>query len=203
MKLQQQAAAAGGGVSALLGNHELMILCAYRFPDAATNYGQSVTELWQQWGGVTEDLTRFTDEHAAFIETLPAMALIDENLLIHADSMVYVSHGVSIESVNQSFQRLMQSGELDRWLSTLQEFSEHMAFSSLALTGTQRAEQLLRLYGGRRIIHGHTPIPYARKVEAETIDEAWEYADGHCVNVDGGIYMGSPGFVYQLDRPGG
>ena len=114
MKLQQYAAAAGGEVSALLGNHELMILCAYRFPDAATNYGQSVTELWQQWGGVTQDLTRFSDEHTAFIETLPTMALEDENLLIHADSMVYVSHGVSIENVNRSFQQLMQSSELDK-----------------------------------------------------------------------------------------
>ena len=198
MKLQEQAASDGGFVNALLGNHELMILCAYRFPDETTSFGQSIIEVWQRWGGVAQDLQHFSDRHAEFIENLPAMALQDDSLLIHADSMAYVTHGTSIDTVNNSFQQLMESPKPHEWLMALDEFSEHMAFCGLPLTGTQRAEQLLKLYGGKRVIHGHTPIPYARNIDPQTVTDAWEYADGLCVNVDGGIFMGSPGFVYLL-----
>ena len=73
-----------------------------------------------------------------------------------------------------------------------------MAFSSLELTGRKRAEQLLALFGGELLVHGHTPIPYARQIEAENVTEAWRYAGDRCLNVDGGMYMGSPGFVHRL-----
>ena len=73
-----------------------------------------------------------------------------------------------------------------------------MAFSSLELTGRKRAEQLLSLFGGDLLVHGHTPIPYARQIEAEQVTEAWHYAGDRCLNVDGGMYMGSPGFVHRL-----
>lgn len=199
IKLQRQARDSGGNVSALLGNHELMILCAYRFPHAITDTGSSIIELWVRWGGIEADLEQFTENHAEFIQNLPAMALQGDTLLIHADAMVYVDHGISITAVNKSFQRLMLSPEVDQWIRTLEAFAEHMAFSSLALTGGQRVEQLLKLYGGKLLVHGHTPIPIARGVDPTSVTSAWEYSDGRCLNVDGGIYMGSPGFVHQLD----
>jgi hypothetical protein len=92
----------------------------------------------------------------------------------------------------------MASDNLERWLAVLSSFSEHMAFSSLEMTGEKRASQLLALYGGELIVHGHTPIPYARRIEAESVTEAWLYAGERCLNVDGGMYMGSPGFVHIL-----
>lgn len=199
IKLQQQAQDSGGKIGALLGNHELMILCAYRFPEAVTDTGISIMGLWERWGGIKTDLAHFTESHAEFIQNLPAMAIQGDNLLIHADAMVYVNHGISITAVNQSFHNLMLSEDVDQWLRTLEAFAEHMAFSSLALTGVQRVEQLLKLYGGNRLVHGHTPIPFARGVAPAVVTTAWEYADGQCLNVDGGIYMGSPGFVHQLD----
>jgi len=85
------------------------------------------------------------------------MALQGDNLLVHADAMVYVNHGISIAAVNESFHRLMLSPDVDQRLRTLEAFMEHMALSSLALTGGQRVEQLLKLYVGKLLVHGHTP----------------------------------------------
>jgi hypothetical protein len=39
MKIQSQASLVGGSVQSLLGNHEMMILCAYRFKDSMTSEG--------------------------------------------------------------------------------------------------------------------------------------------------------------------
>ncbi len=198
MRLQQEAKADGGMVQSLLGNHELMILCAYHFKERTTESGGSVFDQWLRWGGIESDFEGFTEEHAAWIRTLPAMALLDESLLVHADAMMYVNHGTTIERVNNSFYELMGSSDLAAWETVLSSFSEHMAFSSLELTGRKRAEQLLSLFGGELLVHGHTPIPYARQIEAEDVTEAWLYAGDRCLNVDGGMYMGSPGFVHRL-----
>ncbi len=198
MRLQREAAAAGGFVGALLGNHELMILCAYIFKDQITRQGESVFDQWHRWGGIEADFSGFTAEHAEWIRQLPAMARVGDALLIHADAMLYVDHGLSIEQVNNSFRKLMRSSNLLEWESTLESFTEHMAFSSLEMTGMKRAEQLLALYGGQLVVHGHTPIPFARQVQPESVTEAWLYAGDRCLNIDGGMYMGSPGFVHTL-----
>lgn len=198
MRLQQQALGSGGQVSALLGNHEMMLLCAWRFRDLPRETSTPLYDQWLRWGGIEADFDGFTQQHADWISDLPAMALVEDKLLMHADAMLYVSHGTSIESVNRSFAKLLQSDDLPAWEITLAAFGEHMAFSSLELTGQKRAEQMLALYGGNQLIHGHTPIPYAQRVEADTVTGAWEYANGKCINVDGGMYMGSPGFVYPL-----
>ena len=126
------------------------------------------------------------------------MARVDQALLLHADAMMYVDHGLTIDKVNESFFRLMDSADLDRWLSVLSSFGEHMAFASLEMTGEKRASQLLALYGGDLLVHGHTPIPFARRIEPESVTEAWLYAGERCLNVDAGMYMGSPGFVHCL-----
>lgn len=198
MKLQHQAEQAGGYVSSLLGNHEMMLLCAKKFGDKRTSSGLSVKDQWLRWGGIESDFEDLTAEQENWLRELPAMALVEGHLLVHADAMLYVSYGITIDGVNQRFRELLDSDDLPGWESALSAFSEHMAFSQLELTGSQRAEQFLKLYGGHTLVHGHTPIPYARRIEADTVTDAWEYAQGRCINVDGGMYMGSPGFVYQL-----
>ncbi len=198
MSLQKQAAAVGGSVNSLLGNHELMILAAHKFRDAMTPSGISVTDLWLRWGGIESDLADLTDEQAAWIAELPAMVLTEDSLLVHADAMLYVDHGITIDAVNKSFAALIQNDDLDAWMPVLSAFGEHMAFLSLSITGGKRARQLLALYGGKQLVHGHTPIPFARQMEPTEVTEAWRYADDVCLNVDGGMYMGSPGFVHTL-----
>lgn len=196
MKLQTQAEASGGYVNSLLGNHEMMILCACLFSDDPK--GKEIHETWLRWGGVETDYTELTSAQIDWLLQLPAMATTDKALLIHADAMLYVDHGLTVDQVNRSFADLMSSRNLDKWLRTLSAFSEHMAFASPAMTGQKRAEQFLSLYGGDLIVHGHTPIPMAKDVPGESVNEAWLYADGRCLNVDGGIYMGSPGFTHAL-----
>lgn len=197
MRLQQEAALAGGNVQSLLGNHELMILCAYLFEQEG--HRSNLYQQWRKWGGIAADFEAFEERHAIWISNLPAMALVDDMLLMHADAMLYVGHGYSIEAVNQSFRDLIASRDLSAWSDCLSSFSEHMTFCGLEMTGKQRAEQLLKLYGGEVIVHGHTPIPEARRVPAEEVTGPWEYAGGRCLNIDGGLYLGSPGFVYEVN----
>jgi len=141
----------------------------------------------------------FTPEHASWIEELPAMARVGQALLLHADSTLYINFGASIETLNKAFHGSMRNRELlPPWELALSAFGEHMAFSELEMTGTQRTRQILGLYGGDTLIHGHTPIPYTRRTNPTSVIEHWTYCDGACINVDGGIYMGAPGFVYEL-----
>jgi|TARA_B100002003_G_scaffold249819_1_gene287212 hypothetical protein len=198
INLQDQAKSAGGYVQSLLGNHELMILCAYRFGNEKNSEGTKVVDTWLNWGGIAQDLENFTPEHASWIEALPAMARVRQALLLHADSTLYINFGTTIETVNTAFHALMANRELLPWELALSAFAEHMAFSELEMTGKQRARQILSLYGGDVLIHGHTPIPYARRTDPTSVTGPWIYCDDTCINVDGGIYMGGPGFVYEL-----
>lgn len=198
MSLQEQAEQAGGMVNAILGNHELMILCAWYFGDESTSTGTKVIDQWLTWGGVRSDLERLTPAHVEWIGHLPAMCKIGDRLLMHADAMLYVNHGHTVAQVNTSFQNLMKNDDLSQWEMTLNAFSEHRAFCQLGITGTRRAKQILKLFGAKQLVHGHTPISFARGVPPEEVTEAWHYADDLCVNVDPGFYLGGPGFVYKL-----
>jgi hypothetical protein len=198
MALQVQAREHGGAVEALLGNHEMMILCAHQFGDDVTSAGMRVMDQWQMWGGIKSDLSRLSDVHVAWLRQLPAMLMIGDTLLLHADAMFYVDHGRTVEQVNASMRQLLTEAPLPVWESTLRAFAEHRAFSALGMTGQRRAEQLLKYYNARLLVHGHTPIQFAMGESAAAVVEAWTYAGGRCVNVDGGIYLGGPGFVHQL-----
>lgn len=198
MKLQAQAAAAGGHVNAVLGNHDMMVLCVDRFGDAATRDGGSVRSLWYRWGGVEGELDALTGEQIDWLRGLPLMALVGDRLLVHADSIHYIDHGRTIEEVNHSFAELLASDDLPRWEEALARFCEHETFSGFPVSGQVKAETMLRCYGGKVLVHGHTPITVATGRPAQKVTQAWSYADGACVNVDGGLYMGGPGFLYQF-----
>ena len=64
------------------------------------------------------------------------------------------------------------------------------------------ARHFLSIFGGRQLIHGHTPISSMLRCSLEKVDSPWIYAGGQCVNVDGGMFLGGPGFVYQFHAPG-
>lgn len=198
MKLQEQARQQGGEVNALLGNHEMMILCARKFGDQPTSSGTPVTELWRMWGGNRSDLEQMQPIHAEWLARLPAMVRLDDTLLLHADAMFYVELGRTVDEVNQHMSDLLDSDQLVDWEGGLRAFSEHKAFSGLGQTGLQRASQLLRYYDASRLVHGHTPINIANPQPANQVTSAWHYAGGSCINVDGGIYLGGPGFVHKL-----
>ena len=89
MSLQAQARQAGGEVNALLGIHEVMILCAWKFRDALTSTGTPVISQWRAWGGIQTDLDRMSGTHTQWLANLPAMAIIGDTLLVHADTRGY------------------------------------------------------------------------------------------------------------------
>ena len=207
MRLQAQAAHAGGAVKALLGNHDLLLLAAHEFGNyqplllRAYHTGQDVpieavdlfTAGWLRNGGEIADLVRLNRKHVRWFSSLPALAHEQGKLLAHADSTLYQRYGDTIEQVNQYFQRLFQNGTAEDWSKVLDAFSEHEAFTGS--DGQKRVALFLKMFGGDQLIHGHTPID---KITGEIATQALVYAGGRCVNVDGGMHRGGDGFVYAL-----
>ncbi len=195
MMLQQQASAIGGRVGALLGNHELLILAAHRFgQQASTGIGGTFISDWLRNGGVVQDLARLTAGHITWLASLPAMARVAGRLLVHADATFYREYGQSVEEVNRTFARLLRSPDAAAWDHLMAQFSERESFFIEA----SEAEAFLKTYGGRQIVHGHTPIPSLNGKRSEEVNSPLVYANGLCVDVDGGMYAGGQGFVYRL-----
>jgi hypothetical protein len=197
MTLQRQAAAARGRVSSLLGNHEVLILAAYRFGTARTTWGDTFINAWKSNGGSNVDIDSLTDRHIQWICDLPAMALESGRLLIHADTTFYSNYGRTIDHVNRAVSTMLNSDFAPAWNRLLEEFSERRQFEGNA-KGTARAADLLQTFGGRQIIHGHTPISIVTKSRPETVTAPFTYADALCINVDGALCQGGPGFIYRL-----
>ena len=65
--------------------------------------------------------------------------------------------------------------------------------------GAERAAQFLAPFDTRQLVHGHTPIDHVLQCPAELVAWPLIYANGLCVNIDGGMYRGGPGFIYQLE----
>jgi hypothetical protein len=198
MRLQAEATNAGGQVEALLGNHEPLLLAARRFGEARNAWGSTFLWDWRRNGGNDDELARLTDRHVAWLSSLPAMAWAGDLLLVHADATFYSSYGGSIDEVNRAFQALLYSDDVDAWDRLTSQFSERKAFIDTDPHGRERAEQFLADFGGHQIVHGHTPIGYVLRCLPEEVVEPLVYAGGLCVNVDGGIYLGGPGFIYRL-----
>jgi hypothetical protein len=198
MRLQTQAEQVGGCVRALLGNHEPLMLSARRFGEQRTAWGGTFLWDWRRNGGSDEELERLTPAHIAWLSDLPAMARVGNYLLIHADSTIYSSYGETIAEVNQAFKALLHADDAPAWDRLLEQFSQRKAFIDENADGATRAAEFLRDFGGRQIIHGHTPLSFIRHCLPEEVTEPLVYAGGLCVNVDSGMYLGGPGFVYRL-----
>lgn len=199
MQLQRQAAAVGGDVRSLLGNHEVLFLAAHQF---GRKQGGSVFALsWLRNGGIMKDLEYATPDQIAWLKDLPAMALVQNRLLIHADATFYSEYGSSIQSVNRNMSSILYGDNIDDWRELLDAFSERLTFYDLRHNGSHDAESFLRTYGGRQILHGHTPIHYMDlDLKPRDISKPFSYAHDLCLNLDGGMYLGGAGFVYHLPR---
>ncbi len=198
MRLQQQAASAGGSVQVLLGNHDALLLAAHRFGTRPIpGQDQTFRDHWQESGGQAADLERITPDHARWLAGLPAMARAGDHLLAHADALLYTNYGQSIAEVNQAINAVLRSDDAAGWFQLLEEFSEHQTFVDAA-TGADRVGAFLRHFGGRQLVHGHTPVTTMTGQPPEAVREPLLYAAGHCLDVDPGMYLGGPGFVCRL-----
>lgn len=199
MRLQRDAAQKGGHVGALLGNHDVALLGAHFFRDYKTRGpGGTLYRDWVKNGGLDSDLARLETRHIEWLQQLPAMALAHERLLVHADALFYLNYGETIEQVNAATTRALTNGGADAYDQLLAYSGERLVFGPKEPNGVSRARQFLARFGGKQIIHGHTPIPTLNGEPLDRVTRAFVYADGLAVDVDGGIYKGGTGFVYEV-----
>jgi hypothetical protein len=200
MRLQNEATAVGGRVEALLGNHEVMIMAAYHFGHSLpVDERRSFMGQWQRNGGLMRDLIGLEPEHISWMSSMPAIKLLENYLFIHADAIFYRFYGDSIESINQTLHALLRDSDIVAWNKLIIQFAERNAFID---TEGVIAQDFLHYLGGEKIIHGHTPISYVTDQSIKTVTTPLTYAQGLCVNLDGGMALGGPGFVHQLSVAG-
>ncbi|HEX2141997.1 MAG TPA: PfkB family carbohydrate kinase [Candidatus Limnocylindria bacterium] len=195
MRLQHDAASAGGRVASVAGNHELLLLAAREIPDeVAGGPGGTFLSDWLANGGQHSDLDALTPEHASWLRRLPAVARVGTVLLVHADATLYASLGASVSEVNERWIEWLATADPDRWDELLAGLSARRAF----LADPNAADRLLARFGGRQIVHGHTPISHLVRAEARQVSAPHLYADGRVVAVDAGLAAGAAGFLYRL-----
>jgi Calcineurin-like phosphoesterase len=189
MRLQQEAAGAGGAVHVVIGNHDVQFLAAHYF-------GDSMRDAWIETGGVLADLEQLTDAHVEWLTQLPAMLKMGDALVLHADALFYGEYGSSLQEVNSAFTRILEGHHRSEWQQLLDRFGEHRTFCGEG--GEARLDGFLAKFGARMLVHGHSPIARTLNVPPESVTEAYVYCSGRCVSVDPGIYLGGPGFAYRL-----
>ena len=205
MSLQVQAADQGGEVGCLLGNHELMLLAAHLpsgrrlrivHHDSEEGAHALFRERWFGNGGQDTDSSRLTDEHLRWIARLPAMARVGDHLLMHADTVGYLEFGDSVEAVNAGIAQLLADPvdleEIDRLTHLM---TKRFAFAS---DDGMAAREFLRAFGGRQVVHGHSPIPLLLGIEPQAVTGPLVYAGGYAVNLDTGLFLGGPCLVCTL-----
>ncbi|MCT2589291.1 metallophosphoesterase [Streptomyces sp. N2-109] len=208
MNLSAEAAAAGGYCKALMGNHELLLIGAKRFGETPVNSGAGTASFQAAWllnGGQRTDMERLEEHHIQWMSRLDAMALADRHLLVHSDATCYLEYGDTIESVNDAVTIALQNNDADETWDLFRKFTKRFAFREEG-AGTLTARELLDTFGGERIVHGHSPIPYLLgEVGSEDDDSAPPnvtgphlYADGLAVAMDGGVTMAGKLLVTQL-----
>ncbi len=197
MRLQSEAAAVGGQVKCILGNHELLLLAAYKFGRRSTGLSSNFITKWLRNGGNRADLAKLTKEHLIWLAELPPMALAADTLLIHADATFYTHYGHSIDGVNRTIGGLLKRSNVLAWEELIEEFTMRGVFNH-QYAGNELIDRFLAIFGGKQIVHGHTPIHAMTGSSAKKINAPLFYANNRCVNVDGGLSLGGPGFIYQL-----
>ncbi|MER7955659.1 metallophosphoesterase [Streptomyces sp. NPDC096030] len=212
MRLSAEAAAAGGYCKALMGNHELLLIGAKRFGDTPVNSGAGTATFQAAWllnGGQKHDMDRLQDVHLQWMSRLDAVVEEDGHLLMHSDTTAYLDYGSTIEDVNETVHEIINRNDADEVWDLFRKFTKRFAFRDD--TGPQAVQELLATYGGGRVVHGHSPIPYllgqvgTEDGEASSdpvVDGPHVYADGLAIAMDGGVTMAGKLLVVQLPLHG-
>ncbi|MET7639140.1 metallophosphoesterase [Streptomyces sp. NPDC005438] len=207
MQLSAEAAAAGGYCKALMGNHELLLIGAKRFGDTPVQSGAGTASFQAAWllnGGQRTDMERLEERHIQWMTRLDAMALVEDHLLLHSDASCYLDYGNNIEAVNDAVTVALQQLDADTTWDLFRKFTKRFAFRDEE-EGVATARELLSTFGGHRIVHGHSPIPYLTGEVPEEGDDTpptvrgpHVYADGLAVAMDGGVTMSGKLLVTRL-----
>lgn len=210
MRLSAEAAAAGGYCKALMGNHELLLIGAKRFGDTPVVSGAGTATFQAAWllnGGQRTDMDRLQDVHLQWMSRLDAAVLVEDHLLLHSDTTAYLDYGDSVEDVNDTIHELLNRNDADITWDLFRKFTKRFAFRDEG-TGPQAVRELIGTYGGSRVVHGHSPIPYLLgEVGTEDGDNSHGpdavvgphvYAEGLAIAMDGGVTMAGKLLVVQL-----
>ncbi|WP_443076161.1 metallophosphoesterase [Streptomyces sp. NBC_01716] len=211
MRLSAEAAAAGGYCKALMGNHELLLLGARRFGDTPVNSGAGTATFQAAWllnGGQKTDMERLQDVHLQWMSRLDALVEEDGHLLMHSDTTAYLDYGDSIEDVNDNVRAILTRNDADECWDIFRKLTKRFAFRDNG--GSEAARELMAAYGGQRIVHGHSPIPYLlgevgtedasddEENSGPVVDGPHVYADGLAIAMDGGVTMAGKLLVVRL-----
>lgn len=200
MRLQEEAPRSGGQVTALLGNHEILMLGMQRYGPTPvpsdTRYSFEVN--WIGNGGVVRDLERLEQRHLDWLTTLPAVGSDADHLLLHSDTSAYLLWGERIDDINDAVRAELQMPDLATWWEMWRRLTSRYAFARE--DGVETATRMLDTLGGRRIVHGHTIGALIRGGSVTPEDEPVLYADGLALDIDGGIYLGGPCQLVRLDE---
>lgn len=199
-RLQTEAAATGGEVGCVMGNHDMLLYGSRFVPDAPVTEVRNIIQVWALNGGQEHDLAALDEERAAWLADRPAVALVEDHLLLHADTLAYLEFGPTIDEINAALRKIMHErdastfGRNTRLLFRRFEFLEHN-------DGVAHARELLDKLGGRQIVHGHSTIPETFGVPPTAVRGPITYADGLVMAVDTGISLGAPCIVVPLPLP--
>ncbi|WP_236242015.1 metallophosphoesterase [Streptomyces sp. CC228A] len=212
MRLSAEAAAAGGYCKALMGNHELLLLGAKRFADTPVNSGAGTATFQAAWllnGGQKSDMDRLQDVHLQWMSRLDAVTVQDDHLLLHSDTTAYLEYGQTVEDVNDTVHEILTRNDADECWDLFRKFTKRFAFRDEG--GAAAVRELLEAYGGQRVVHGHSPIPYLLgevgtedgpdESSGPVVEGPHVYADGLAIAMDGGVTMARKLLVQELPLP--
>lgn len=184
------ATAAGGEVVALLGNHEVQLLAAHHFGTAPVDGLDEPGGFrggWARYGGREHDLDRLTAGYRDWMSALPAVALVDDFLLVHSDTLRYLDFGSTVAEINTTVAGLLAHPDAAAWVGFTDRMSDRGAFRSDDGAAVSR---LLDALGGTVLVHGHSTLTKYFGVSPAAVTAAVRYGGGRIVAVDGGVYEG-------------
>jgi len=198
-ELQDQAAETGGSVQMLLGNHEILLLGMYHFGDrpVPSDFGpRSFARSWEINGGLLSDQDRLTPEHIEWLTARPLVAVDEDHLLLHSDTLEYLDWGESLEAINTTAHEILSGSNIEDWWDIWRRMTTRYAFRGP--DGEENADRLLSALGGSRIVHGHSVIADQLGIHPTQIEGPYLYAGGKALGIDGGLFVGGPCLVVKL-----
>ncbi|WP_370616494.1 metallophosphoesterase [Mumia qirimensis] len=199
-RLEEEAAAAGGAATALLGNHEILMLGMHRYGPmpVPSDPRYAFEPNWVGNGGVVTDLEGLDEELLDWLTTRTVVGVDASQLLLHSDTTAYLEWGNTIDEINAAVRAELHMPDLDTWWEIWRRLTSRYAFARE--DGVETARQVLDTLGGRRIVHGHTIGALIRGGSVTPDDEPVVYADGLALDIDGGVFVGGPCHLVRLDE---
>lgn len=185
-----------GGAGCLIGNHEMLLIGALLHGAVPLGRdGGTYFDIWELNGGQLSDLRGLTAAHLEWLNSRPAVAVAGEWALLHADTSRYLDLGSTPDEINATVADVLLTAEPDDLGRLLDRVSDRFG-----LVEERALTQLLRAFGVKRVIHGHTPIALVLDRHPLAIKEPLVSSAGRVVNVDHCLFGGGAGFVTRLDR---